>query len=323
MLSTDSLALPGESESDASGESATGDQRRLRSRKPFGAAVAKALATLESIASTLHRNELAGVKLEGLSSVGVLSEISALQQFIHADGEDEPLDVYYRLAEYQAALDQHEEAIAVLQALLERQQKRLGERHLEIAKLLRQLANSYEKLQRTTECVAARREALEIAAELLGKPEVVDVLSSIVADQAQGTSGGAVKQEAWTPAAVPAGTGKAPQVAPRRGEIWWVEFPQYPNDPHQPRPAVVVSVDHRNARADKVQVVPLSSKDNGHRMNFAISRKDSGLQYDSCAKCGDLTAVSKTMLRGQGPLGAVPQPLVDGIVDLAQQALKQ
>jgi mRNA-degrading endonuclease toxin of MazEF toxin-antitoxin module len=107
----------------------------------------------------------------------------------------------------------------------------------------------------------------------------------------------------------------------KRGDIWRVEFPQYPHDPHQPRPAVVVSVDHRNERADKVQVVPLSSNNNGHRMNYAVPKQGSGLSYDSCAKCGDLTAVAKTMLKGPGPIGNVPKAIVDGIVQLAQQAL--
>jgi mRNA-degrading endonuclease toxin of MazEF toxin-antitoxin module len=279
------------------------------------------MATIEAMALAIHKNELAGLKLEGISSVSVLTELLELQHFVHGEEGDESISVYYRLAEVQAALGQHEEAVVILQSLLDKQRKRVGERHIEIAKLLRLLAVSFDKLDRTTEGSAARRDAYDIVAELLGKPEVVRVLSSIVADESRGTAGGAATPEAWEGAAVPKAVSKAQQAIPRRGDIWWVEFPQYPNDPHQPRPALVVSVDHRNERADKVQVVPLSSNNNGHRMNYSIPKAGTGLQYDSCAKCGDITAVAKVMLRGPAAIGHVSKEIVDGIVELAQQAL--
>jgi mRNA-degrading endonuclease toxin of MazEF toxin-antitoxin module len=278
---------------------------------------------LARLAEQLHGNELRGVQLEGVSSTSVLNDLLEIQRLIHGDGR-EPLDVYLRLSAFYAALGQHEQAVAVTQNLLDKQRKRLGDNHIEIAKLLRQLANSYERLSRTDEAEDARQQAMSIVAGLLGKPDVVAVLSDLIGDDLRGTTDGAAAAPEAFAGEGPEKVGKGVQQAvPKRGDIWWVQFPQYPNDPHQPRPAVVVSVDHRNARADKVQVVPLSSTNNGHRMNYAIPRANSGLQYDSCAKCGDITAVAKMMLQGHGPIGTVPKQVVDGIVELAQQALVQ
>src|SRR5437879_11775592 len=46
---------------------------------------------------------------------------------------------------------------------------------------------------------------------------------------------------------------------PHRGEIWLAYIPGQPDDPHQPRPALVVSEDIRNRLTDDVIVVPLFS----------------------------------------------------------------
>src|SRR5438067_1726655 len=47
---------------------------------------------------------------------------------------------------------------------------------------------------------------------------------------------------------------------PRRGEIWFVETPNQPDDPHQPRPALIISANVRNRLADDVIVVPIFSR---------------------------------------------------------------
>jgi mRNA-degrading endonuclease toxin of MazEF toxin-antitoxin module len=280
----------------------------------------RAIELIERIAVAINKSEVAGNPLEGINSTELVRELLQLQGTVVPEGGQLPLKGYYRLAEFHAALGQHREALEVINWLLAEQRSRVGNRHVEIAKLLRMKAASFEAMDEPSEGSAARQEALAILADLLGKPDVVHVLAGIVADEMQlRTAGGGVTPEAWAGTEVAKATGKEP--SPKRGDIWWVEFPQYPKDPHQPRPAVVVSVDHRNDRADKVQVVPLSSNNNGHRMNFAIPKDKSGLQYDSCAKCGDITAVAKTMLRGPAPIGQVNKQLVDGIVELAQQAL--
>ncbi len=277
---------------------------------------------IERLAAAINKSEAAGHPLEGVNSTTLVRELLELQATVIPEGGQTPLQGYYHLAEFHAALGQHREALDVIEWLLTEQRTRVGNRHVEIAKLLRLKAASSEHLDRPSEGSAARQEALAILADLLGKPDVVQVLAAVVSDEMQlRTAGGASTPEAWAGTEVDKASGKEP--SPKRGDIWWVEFPQYPKDPHQPRPAVVVSVDHRNERADKVQVVPLSSNNNGHRMNYAIPKDKSGLQYDSCAKCGDITAVAKTMLRGAGPMGTVNKQIVDGIVELAQQALMQ
>jgi hypothetical protein len=44
--------------------------------------------------------------------------------------------------------------------------------------------------------------------------------------------------------------------SPRRGEFWTAHTPGPPDDPHQPRPVLVISEDVRNRLRDDVIVVP-------------------------------------------------------------------
>ncbi len=92
---------------------------------------------------------------------------------------------------------------------------------------------------------------------------------------------------------------------PKRGEVWLVNLPNTPGDPHQPRPAIVVSTNGRNQGCHDVIVVPTTSENielnpNSH---VAIAKGEGGLPKDSIVKCEQVTTLDKRFLT-QGPLGA-------------------
>ena len=108
---------------------------------------------------------------------------------------------------------------------------------------------------------------------------------------------------------------------PRRGEIWTVELPSQPADPHTPRPALVVSVDVRNRLAGDVLVVPLSTHLRPLPTHVLIPAGAGGQRHDSMAKCEQITCLGKRFLVG-GPLGRpVPTPLLGEVVRAIRRAV--
>lgn len=91
---------------------------------------------------------------------------------------------------------------------------------------------------------------------------------------------------------------------PKNGEVWFVNLPNQPDDPHQPRTAIIVSTDGRNHGATDVMVVPTSSKMiNAHPdLHIVLPKGEGGLPKASIARCEQLTTLSKKFLI-QGPLG--------------------
>lgn len=90
---------------------------------------------------------------------------------------------------------------------------------------------------------------------------------------------------------------------PRKGEIFYVRIPNQPTDPHQPRIAIVVSRDSRNANASDVIVVPAFSHVSAFADTYvSVPAKEGGMPHDSVAKCDQVTTVDKSLLAG-GPLG--------------------
>lgn len=105
-----------------------------------------------------------------------------------------------------------------------------------------------------------------------------------------------------------------PRPWPRRGEIWWVFIPGQPNDPHQPRPALVISVDSRNRLSDDVIAVPFFSRGSLGPTRVSVLRGVGGLPNDSILFCEELTTVIRDDLAG-GPLGPpVPDDLMARVV---------
>ncbi len=86
---------------------------------------------------------------------------------------------------------------------------------------------------------------------------------------------------------------------PLRGEIWWIHFSF--DAPEKNRPAIIVSVNGRNAhpRANTVLAIPLSTSI--HKQNPAhmlLRAGETGLAQDSVAWAENIGVVAKDQLRG-------------------------
>lgn len=93
---------------------------------------------------------------------------------------------------------------------------------------------------------------------------------------------------------------------PQSGEVWWVKIPNQPDDPHQPRPAIVISTNGRNKGCNDVIVVPVTSSGTFRPhpiVHIHLPAGVGGLQRDSYARCDQVTTLDKSLL-GSGPLGS-------------------
>ena len=90
--------------------------------------------------------------------------------------------------------------------------------------------------------------------------------------------------------------------APGRGEIWSVRIPGQPDDPHQPRPALVVSADVRNQIADDLMVVPIFSQGAVGPTHVRLAKGTGGIKRDSVLFCEELTTLDREFL-SRGPWG--------------------
>jgi mRNA interferase MazF len=108
---------------------------------------------------------------------------------------------------------------------------------------------------------------------------------------------------------------------PRRGEIWFVMTPGQPDDPHQPRPALVVSENVRNRLRDDLMVIPIFSSGRLGPTRLALTRGTGGLPHDSVLFCEELTTIDRDFL-ARGPLGlAVPPELMARVLLAVRRAL--
>ena len=109
--------------------------------------------------------------------------------------------------------------------------------------------------------------------------------------------------------------------APRRGEIWLVFTPGQPDDPHQPRPGLVVSRDIRNRLIDDVIVVPIFSAGRPSPVHVPIPLGVGGLRHKSMLFCEEVTTIDQDFLAG-GPLGPlVPDPILHQVIRAVRRAL--
>ncbi len=101
---------------------------------------------------------------------------------------------------------------------------------------------------------------------------------------------------------------------PKRGEIWSVHTPGQPKDPHQPRPALVISADERNTTEDDVLVIPIFTRGEIGPTHLPIRSGAGGLDHDSVIFCEEITTLDMDFLSG-GPWGdAVPESLLRRVV---------
>jgi mRNA-degrading endonuclease toxin of MazEF toxin-antitoxin module len=108
---------------------------------------------------------------------------------------------------------------------------------------------------------------------------------------------------------------------PRQGEIWNVFTPGQPDDPHQPRPAIVVSENTRNRRSDDVIVVPLFSSRRLGPTRVLVAERLGGIDHESVAFCEEITTVQHRFLVN-GPLGPpIPETVLDRIIRAVRRSL--
>jgi len=108
---------------------------------------------------------------------------------------------------------------------------------------------------------------------------------------------------------------------PRRGEIWFVETPGQPFDPHQPRPGLVVSSNARNRNADDVIVVPIFSEGILGPTHVSVVKGVGGIPRDSVAFCEEITTIHHDFV-SHGPLGPpVSSDLLAKVVRAVRRAL--
>ena len=108
---------------------------------------------------------------------------------------------------------------------------------------------------------------------------------------------------------------------PQRGEIWLVYTPGQPHDPHQPRPALVISNDGRNRRSDDVVVIPIFSRGQLRRSRVVVRAGMGGIRHDSVLFCEEITTLHHDFLVN-GPFGPpLPARLLKRVLAAVQYAL--
>jgi mRNA-degrading endonuclease toxin of MazEF toxin-antitoxin module len=89
---------------------------------------------------------------------------------------------------------------------------------------------------------------------------------------------------------------------PLRGEIWFVDIPGQLYDPHQPRPALVISSNARNWNSDDIIVLPIFSHGSIGPTRVPILAGDGGIPRDSVIFGEEITTIHRDFV-SHGPLG--------------------
>ncbi len=279
-------------------------------RRQYKKGLAHAEQYLIELAAKLHEKQKGTpTQADGTRSTDVLGQAIEISTKVFGDS-DKGAVLMSTLADYHTDFGEHRSTSNLLEGVA--QFHRIGGDDVALAETLRRLSNSYSRQDRLEESQSSREEARRVLAEQLQNSPALSVFENLVRDQV------AAEPDCQV---MPAGTDSQQSVSePLRGEVYWTELPQFPHDPHQPRPTLVVSPSRQNGRASHVTVIPIYSKNNGHRHNFVIGRVTGGLEETSVIRCGQLVTIDKVLLRG-GPLCRLPLEMIDEVLRLAGDAL--
>ncbi len=108
---------------------------------------------------------------------------------------------------------------------------------------------------------------------------------------------------------------------PRRGEVWSVLTPGRPEDPHQPRPALVLSSDVRNRLREHATIVPIYSEGALGPTRVALTAGAGGIRRNSVIFCEEITTIDRDFFR-RGPWGtSVGADVLDAVLRAVRRAL--
>jgi mRNA-degrading endonuclease toxin of MazEF toxin-antitoxin module len=108
---------------------------------------------------------------------------------------------------------------------------------------------------------------------------------------------------------------------PQRGELWYAYTPGQPDDPHQPRPVLVVSTDARNRNADDAIVVPIFSAGTLGPTRIRLDAGTGGLEHASVLFCEEITTLDHDFF-ADGPLGPrVGVEVLERVIRCVRRAL--
>lgn len=100
-----------------------------------------------------------------------------------------------------------------------------------------------------------------------------------------------------------------------------MRIPGQPDDPRQPRPALVVSADVRNRIADDLMVVPIFSQGADGPTHVRMAKGEGGIKRESVLFCEELTTIDREFL-SRGPWGPrVGADVLDAVVRAVRRAI--
>jgi mRNA-degrading endonuclease toxin of MazEF toxin-antitoxin module len=97
--------------------------------------------------------------------------------------------------------------------------------------------------------------------------------------------------------------------------------PGQPDDPHQPRPALVISEDVRNSLRDNLLVVPIFSTGRLGPTRVPVPGRVGGLSKPGLLFCEEITTIDRDFVQ-RGPLGPpLSRRTLQAVVRAARRAI--